>query len=243
MSNNVTEYLSRLLNKKVDAGTEITLSSAQRARLHAWLTNNQVVFDEAILSKKFAVNNLLNGNSNSQVQLNESRQVNSLSSSIAGHVGSVGIDIQRIDELFPNGLPIDPKSGPELTSIFTMSELSYAQSKDNPIETLAGIFAVKEAIQKCADRNKNYLDIQVSYEQSGKAEVYGYAVSISHSGNYAIAVAFSISNDLKNPIESSNSVGIDLHTPSAARLSFKLRSLDLIFFLLIGILFVFGFSK
>lgn len=49
MSDNVTEYLSRLLNKTVDAGTEIILSSAQRVRLHAWLINNQVVFDEAIL--------------------------------------------------------------------------------------------------------------------------------------------------------------------------------------------------
>ena len=237
MSNNVIEYLSRLLNKTVDAGAEITLSSAQRARLHAWLTNNQIAFDEAILSKKFTVNNLLNGNSNSQVQQNEFRQVNSLNSPIAGHLGSVGIDIQRIDELFPNGLPIDPKSDPELTSIFTMSELSYAQSKNNPIETLTGIFAVKEAIQKCADGNKDYLEIEVSYGQSGKADVSGYAVSISHSGNYAIAVAFSASNDMKAPIEPGAPVGIDLHTSSTVRLSSKLRLLDFIFFLFIGILF------
>lgn len=243
MSDNVTEYLSRLLNKTVDASTEVALSSAQRARLHAWLTNNQVAFDEAILSKKFTVDNLLNGSSNSRVQQNQCRLVNPLNLSIAGDVGSVGIDIQRIDELFPSGLPIDPKSDPELTSIFTMSELSYAQSKDNAIETLAGIFAVKEAIQKCADRNKNYLEIQVSYGQSGKPQVSGYAVSISHSGNYAIAVAFSISNDVKSPIRSSDPVGIDLHTPPAIKASSKLRFLDFIFFLFIGILFVFGLSK
>lgn len=242
MSNNITEYLSRLLNKTVDASTEITLSSAQRARFHAWLTNNQVAFDEAILSKKFTVNNLLNGYLNSQLQQNEFKHVNLLNSSITGHLGSIGIDIQRIDELFPNGLPIDPKSDPELTSIFTISELSYAQSKDNPMETLAGIFAAKEAIQKCADGNKQYLEIQVAYRQSGKAEVSGYAVSISHSGNYVIAVAFTTSNDISSP-RLGDPVDFDLHTSSTVRLPSKIRLLDLISFSLIGILLVFGFFR
>lgn len=120
---------------------------------------------------------------------------------MVGQVGYVGIDIQRINELFPDGLPIGPKSDPELTSIFTMIELSYAQTKNNPIETLTGIFCVKEAIIKCSNINLKFTDIQVLNDKDNKPTVAGYLISISHSSEFLIAIAVSMllkGNDKEN---------------------------------------------
>lgn len=203
MSNQVTlEYLTKLLNTPITIQTEIFLSSAQKSRVHGWLTKNQILFDESVLEKRFTITELLrNGYIDGGRPKSTIESVFSMPPKIAAGNFLIGIDIQRVDELFPKGLPIDVKVDHGLTGIYTLKELSYAQSKINPELTLAGIFCAKEAIQKVTNLTKNLNEIEVLPDEFGRPKSSGFTLSISHSGNYAVAIAlkerpFSIANDV-----------------------------------------------
>ena len=104
---------------------------------------------------------------------------------------AVGIDIQLIAELFPSKSN-DMKSDPELLRIFSPREIAFAETNRQPIDTLAGIFAAKEAIIKAGHSGINTNDlssIEITHNEDGKPEFSGYALSISHSGEYAVAIA------------------------------------------------------
>lgn len=191
MSNQAAlEFLTKLLNTPITTKTEIFLSSAQKSRVHSWLTKNQILFDESVLEKRFTIAELLlNGHiSDGQSKLTIEPIFSKPLKIEAGNF-LIGIDIQRVDELFPTGLPIDVKVDQELVGIYTLKELSYAQTKINPELTLTGIFCAKEAIQKATNLNKNLNEIEVLPDEVGRPKSNGYTVSISHSGNYAVAIA------------------------------------------------------
>jgi phosphopantetheinyl transferase (holo-ACP synthase) len=231
MSNKITEYLTNLLNKKIAINSDVILSSAQRARFHAWLIAEKIPFNEGVLSQQFKVECLLSDDAAriAYFAAEDTVTKNNLSSEL------VGIDIQRIDELFPDGIPSDPKSASELTSIFTLSELSYAQSKHKPIETLAGIFAAKEAIKKCKSMNLDLIDITISHSSDGSPNSLGYAISISHSGNYAVAVAIPLLCNDNLPVLSSENIPQLTQNVGS---NYKFRRLDLFFLGIIGALFI-----
>ena len=189
----VVDFFSRFLNKSVNLNSEITLTSAQRIRVHGWLSHNQVDFNEQILSKKFTISDLIGGNIGQIEKLDEAKLSEGRSQAVASPRGnqglSVGIDIQSISELFPNGIGIDPKSEQELSKIFTQKELSYAQSKHDQQSTLAGIFGAKEALIKAGSSITNFNELEVLPDASGKPQCSGACISISHSGDFAIAIA------------------------------------------------------
>ena len=184
------EYLSKLLNKPMTKEVEVILSSAQKARVHSWLINNGILFNESVLNGKFTIDQLLSSASHdlSHVQPSSLRHA---SPSVQLDVGNtqIGIDIQRVNELFPRGLSFDPKIDEELIQIFTAKELSYAQSKVDPEVTLAGIFCAKEAIQKASNTKLVLNKIEVLPNEDGRPTCRGFAISISHSADYAIAIA------------------------------------------------------
>lgn len=185
-------YFSKLLNTAVDENTVITLSSGQGARALAWLETNNISIDNLQLSSGFTLNQLNGNKENPKNKLKVSAEVNSAtncSNLAAFDKISIGIDIQSISELFPHGMPLDPKSDNELLGIYTLKELSYAESKGNPTETLTGLFAAKEAIQKCSDHEIKLTSIEILPDPRGKPCTAGYSVSISHSRDYALAVA------------------------------------------------------
>ena len=113
-------------------------------------------------------------------------------------IGADVVDIKRIARAI--------QSEHFLTSVFTQSERLYAQAKHNPQETLAGIFAAKEAVAKLSGkgvRGYRLTDIEILHTHLGAPEVvlYGKAkelffgevfVSISHEKDYAFAVATTI---------------------------------------------------
>ncbi|MBU3538245.1 holo-ACP synthase [Polynucleobacter sp. UK-Gri1-W3] len=196
------EYLSKLLNKPITDRVEIALSSAQKSRVHGWLSQNGILFNESTLAGKFYINQLLGGAGVSVEQLQiSSKEIAAASSKLDMGKFQIGIDIQRVDELFPKGLSFDPKVDKGLTQIYTTKELSYAQSKTDPIATLTGIFCAKEAIQKASNLNKKLMDIEILPDLNGMPRSEGFLVSISHSGDYAVAIAVVVSPDsiaLKN---------------------------------------------
>lgn len=71
---------------------------------------------------------------------------------------------------------------------FTRREIGYALKKENPLETLAGIYAAKEAIFKATGISREQIDI--TFSESGKPLFNNILLSISHDGDIAIAVAY-----------------------------------------------------
>ncbi|MCW6677891.1 NAD(P)H-hydrate dehydratase [Anaerococcus sp. NML200574] len=117
----------------------------------------------------------------------------------------IGIDILSIKK-------IKNKSGSNfLRKVFTENEITYAYSKKNPYQTLAGIFALKEAIIKAYDLKLSYIikkRIEIVSNNNPIAYLDGNKLnsdlSISHDGEYAIGVCYkkenmiSIDNKMKN---------------------------------------------
>lgn len=201
---NAEHYFKKLLNKEIDVHSKINLSSAQQARAYGWLLSNKYLFKDDLLSVSFSLSELLNDANPSTAV--ESHVPKSRSIVTTGNfqkdfenISSVGIDIQKISELFSDEMLVDPKNSNELTKIFTMRELSYGQSQNNLKETLAGIFAAKEAIQKAGLHATPLNEIEILPNASGAPQSNTHAVSISHSGDFAIAVA--IPKNLNRPIK------------------------------------------
>lgn len=101
----------------------------------------------------------------------------------------VGIDIISVDK-------IKEKNEDFLRKVFTQNELSYSFNKENPYQTLAGIYALKEATIKAYDLDFSYLyksKIEVLHKYNrpliliDKNKVKA-SVSISHDEGRAIGV-------------------------------------------------------
>jgi holo-[acyl-carrier protein] synthase len=99
----------------------------------------------------------------------------------------VGIDIVQISE-FKNRLE---QSG-GLDKVFTSTELEQNKSQDS----LAGIFAAKEAFFKALGTRPDWLDVWIEKDKEGKPLIkcellkpeQKVNLSISHSGDYSVAV-------------------------------------------------------
>tara|TARA_B100001059_G_C17818201_1_gene576586 strand:- start:251 stop:943 length:693 start_codon:yes stop_codon:yes gene_type:complete len=136
-------------------------------------------------------------------QLSGSLQTLSLADSSSalrgpGHLGAVGIDLVCVSELFPIA-PMDLKSDASMSEIFSMREIAYAQTKPQPLETLTGIFALKEAIVKTREVSQTVMDdfksLEISHDADGVPSFDGFAVSISHCSGFATAIAISLRTD------------------------------------------------
>lgn len=98
----------------------------------------------------------------------------------------IGIDLVELEEFKKNF-----QSPDALEKVFLSSEL--AQNKK--VESLAGIFASKEAFFKALGRKVGWLEVWVEKDPSGKPKLESAhlnagqktSISISHSGNYAVA--------------------------------------------------------
>ena len=115
----------------------------------------------------------------------------------------LGLDIAEIDRI---EAAITRHDAPFLERLFTPAEVSYCESHKNRYERYAARFAVKEAAMKALGtgwrRGVRWRDIEVTREPSGKpglrlegvaqefADRLGVkriSVSITHSGNLALA--------------------------------------------------------
>jgi len=102
-----------------------------------------------------------------------------------------------------------------LNKIFTPVEQTYFESRNNMMTSIAGTFAVKEAVSKVFGtgiRDFNWTDIEVTRDDLGKPAVvlYGGAkalaeslditeimVSISHCETYAVAYCVGVNQPQK----------------------------------------------
>lgn len=190
-------FLSKLLNRTVAADTVLRLSSAQRARFAAWLHVQGTVVNAASLVKEFKLSDLFSGSA-------ELAPDGMVARTSEMPVNVVGVDLQSISELVPILPGADLKTDPELLRLFTLHELSYAQARPNPAETLAGLFAAKEAIRKCIGVGnlsaEEFRDLEILPDALGRPTIAGYDLSIAHSGDFAMAIALSARPSVEAPV-------------------------------------------
>jgi phosphopantetheine--protein transferase-like protein len=190
----LAEYLARLLGRPIEIDTLVKLSSGQQARVAAWLAERGFTGERTreSLSSPFRPAALL-GDEGGTPKAPAPAIVAGTKAATYGAPSDprIGIDIQRIDELFAPSDAFDPKASTELKAIFTPREISYAQSRAEPFDTLAGLFAAKEALRKCHPSllSRALPELEVLPDMAGRPEFPGFSVSISHSGGFAIAVA------------------------------------------------------
>ena len=101
----------------------------------------------------------------------------------------VGVDLVFIPE-FRDRLEIS--AGRIIQRAFRPSEINSQET-----EHLAGLWAAKEAVVKAAaSAPSKWTDIVITHDSSGKPHasigMQEFALSISHHGDYAVAVAFRI---------------------------------------------------
>lgn len=91
------------------------------------------------------------------------------------------------------------------TRVFTLSEIAYCDDRPTPNQSYAGLFCAKEAVVKALKRGFNRgiapTDVEILHDESGAPYINARRlcavlgkeissdISISHDGDYAIAVA------------------------------------------------------
>ena len=98
----------------------------------------------------------------------------------------IGVDIVKI-----NRIERAIQNEQFLHRVFTEKEREYAFSRNNPTETLAGIYAAKEAVSKLLRTGLNFslLKAEVCYENGAPYMLFDdqkIYLSISHDGEYAL---------------------------------------------------------
>jgi len=122
----------------------------------------------------------------------------------------IGIDIIEIDRV-EKALCNQKRF---LEKLFTSYEITYYRGKGEKAETLAGIFAAKEAVSKVLGKGISgytWQDIEIKHDSNGQPQVFLYKgalsqaqslligkvlVSISHCKTYAVANAAGVKGEL-----------------------------------------------
>jgi len=101
---------------------------------------------------------------------------------------SVGIDIEPISSMPP---ATDFREDAFYTMNFSPAEIAYCILQTNPAASFAGLFAAKEAIIKADNsyQHHNFNTIVIDHLPGGKPVHPGFEISISHTGDLAVAVA------------------------------------------------------
>ena len=121
----------------------------------------------------------------------------------------VGIDIVKINRIKKLYL----KYGVDfLERIFNPNEIDYIMSKGYPVETIAGMFSMKESVAKALgtgiSKGLNFRDIRIDYTDKGApyglAKDYKLKLSVSHDGDYVVSTAIKSNNSITLPVELTN---------------------------------------
>jgi phosphopantetheine--protein transferase-like protein len=101
---------------------------------------------------------------------------------------AIGIDIEKISSFKKCK---DYREDTFYKSNFSPTEISYCILQTDPLASFAGKFAAKEAIIKANNALKNtpFHAIEIKNDQEGKPGFLNFALSISHTEDYAIACA------------------------------------------------------
>lgn len=200
MEEKLLAYVSRMTGEPVSAGAQVILSSTQRVQLIGWLNAQGVAADiNAFKSNLIAVDRLLaiaagsdvaGAPANASTPTRKPAAVRkTYSVAAAPAMLGVGIDIQPLSAM-PEAS--DYRTDSFYKGNFSARELAHCIEKGSPRESLAGIWAAKEAAIKAgaADRNEKgqLAEIEITHDAAGAPSYPGCLVSISHEAGIAVAV-------------------------------------------------------
>jgi len=106
----------------------------------------------------------------------------------------VGIDLVKIDRF--KKIPFN-KNKSFYKKNFSKEEIEYCLDFEEPYKHFAGKFAIKEATIKAINKKIGLLQIKTYHDDESKPKVsiinekIDFKVSVSHDGDYAIAIVFS----------------------------------------------------
>ena len=105
----------------------------------------------------------------------------------------VGIDLIKIDRF--KKIPFEENES-FYRKNFSKEEIEYCLKFEEPYKHFAGKFAIKEATIKSMNKKIELLQIKTYHEKSKPKvsiinEEIDFKVSVSHDGDYAIAIVFS----------------------------------------------------
>ena len=105
----------------------------------------------------------------------------------------VGIDLVKIDRF--KKIPFNENES-FYKKNFSKEEIEYCLKFEEPYKHFAGKFAIKEATMKSINKKIELLQIKTYHEESKPKvsiinEEIDFKVSVSHDGDYAIAIVFS----------------------------------------------------
>ena len=106
----------------------------------------------------------------------------------------VGIDLVKIDRF--KKIPFEENES-FYRKNFSKEEIEYCLKFEEPYKHFAGKFAIKEATIKAINKKIGLLQIKTYHDDESKPKVsiinekIDFKVSVSHDGDYAIAIVFS----------------------------------------------------
>lgn len=130
----------------------------------------------------------LNSGGTGKVKADEKEAESSVNNNMKGSDAGlfVGIDIEEVQNM-PR---TDDYRGDEFYSNnFSAKEISYCILQSEPRRSFAGKFAAKEAVIKADNSFKEmpFKSIEILNDSNGRPVFGGFAISISHTDNHAIA--------------------------------------------------------
>ncbi|MDB9892075.1 4'-phosphopantetheinyl transferase superfamily protein [Amylibacter sp.] len=192
----VVEGLKRILGDDFKVGSTYRVTSVKAHHILGVLSANGLQVPREVFKRKFNLNDLISRYGNSEMlsqgfdesaKYGHKTDVEKPDRSIV-HRG-VGIDIQSVQDIYPGALPVDLKSDEFLCQMFSYKELSCVGYSSNIRESLAGLWAAKEAVFKASNGKVEFADIEIRHLKDGRPVVDDFELSISHDAGIATAIA------------------------------------------------------
>lgn len=199
MEEKIKSIISGFINfsaEQISVDTVIDRSSVSSSitlhRMYAKLAEEGIVVEDYVSVKKFG-DLLQRVNGNGPAAFTAPGDVkatnNYVSTNEAGY--SVGIDIEQVAAMPGTN---DFRESEFYKMNFSSSEIAYCILQPDPYASFAGLFAAKEAIVKANNTNgkKPFNAIVIDHQANGRPTYSGFYLSISHTGDLAVAVALQI---------------------------------------------------
>ena len=188
----IHEIINRITGKKLDNNAKIKLSSAQQYAFITLCRKKGKLINKNLIQNNFSINDILkNKKEDNQIDSKSIKKTYGNSKKIQTQRNlAIGIDIQNIAEFSKLIESKNLRNSSFIKDYFTDSEIKYSESRPDPIETICGIYSVKESIRKTGNMN-DFKKIEISHID-GRPIFKNCYISISHSAGICVSVCIQI---------------------------------------------------
>jgi phosphopantetheine--protein transferase-like protein len=202
-------FVSRLTGHDVAVDELLGLRSIQRVALISWARAENVALRGAVIDSgaPFSLRDLLTPTGEVPIAAAARPEAAGPPPVPAFAAGAIGIDIEDVASL-PEAQ--DYREHPFYRDNFTPAEIGYCLRQGDPRASLCGVWAAKEAVLKTGVAGaalSRLIDIEISRDERGRPGFANCAISISHTGQVAVAVCVPRAPPAMMPAPSSPKAG------------------------------------